>query len=98
MQKLYNGLDNLNNIIESNGLKNILLVCGQRVLKTQFVVDALKNLKAKYNVFTNFTPNPKLEEAKLCLEYFVNEKFDAIIAIGNCCANKCSHCNYFSSG
>ncbi|MBQ4049334.1 MAG: phosphonoacetaldehyde reductase [Clostridia bacterium] len=82
MQQLYNGLDNLNNIIESNGLKSILLVCGQRVLETRFVADALKSLKAKYKAFTNFTPNPKLEEAKLCLEYFANEKFDAIIAIG----------------
>ncbi len=82
MQKLYNGLDNLNGIIESGRLKNVFIVSGRNILKTQFVADALKGIKAGYNAFTEFTPNPKLEEAKLGLERFVNGKFDSIIAIG----------------
>jgi len=82
MQKLYTGLDNLNNIVQSNSLQNVLIVSGERVVKTQFVSDALKNLKANYGVFSNFTPNPKLNEAKQGLEYFINGKFDSIIAIG----------------
>ena len=51
MQELYTGLDNLNNIVQSNSLQNVLIVSGERVVKTQFVADALKNLKANYGVF-----------------------------------------------
>lgn len=82
MQKFYNGLFCLNNIIKSNNLHNILIVSTERTLKTDFVLDVVKKLNVNYKTFTNFTPNPKMSEAKKGLEFFKEEQFDSILAIG----------------
>ena len=82
MQKFYTNLSCLNEIIELNGFTNVLIVSNIEILKTQFVNKAINELKAKYGVFTNFTPNPKMTEANEGMEFFKSGNFDAILAIG----------------
>ena len=82
MQQFFKGLNSLKEIISNNNFSNILVVTSARIANTQFVVDAIKKANVKYDFYTNFTPNPKMEEAKAGLEFYKNGNFDTILAIG----------------
>lgn len=82
MQKFYEGLDSLKNIIETNNFKKILIVSSEHILKTPFVFNVIKDLKIDCGYFTNFTPNPKMEEAEEGLEFYKKGNFETILAIG----------------
>ncbi len=82
MQKFYNGLSQLKNIVELNNFTNILIVSTEHILQTPFVLDIINSLGINCVTFTNFTPNPKITEAKKGLDCFRNDDFDTILAIG----------------
>lgn len=77
-------LAHVQDVIESNSAKKILLVTGKDSYTTLGIMDALAPYLEAYDVvrFFDFTPNPKLEEAQAGIELINFEQPDIVIAIG----------------
>ena len=76
MQKFYNELSSLKDVVQTNNFSNIFIVTSKRIANTQFVLDALNNANVNYSVYSNFTPNPKMEEAREGLDYYKKGKMN----------------------
>ena len=74
-------LNRLNNIIETEGISKVLLVCDSAFdyLQTK---DEYLNMNVKYIMFNQYTPNPLYEDVVKGVEVFRSNQCDAIIAIG----------------
>ena len=68
MQRVLNSYEELREILNSAG--RILFVHGKSAEKFSALRECLNSLSAEVFNFTDFTPNPKLEEAKAACEFF----------------------------
>ena len=81
-QKIFDGLDSLNKILEENNAKNILVVCDKVMFEKWPLKKMLEDSKIKYTLFSNFGPNPKFEDIIEGIDLFKKEDCDFIISIG----------------
>ena len=68
MQRVLNSYEELREILNDTG--RILFVHGKSAEKFSALCECLSSLSAEVFNFTDFTPNPKLEEAKAACEVF----------------------------
>ncbi len=81
-QKIFDGLDSLNKILEGNNVKNILVVCDKVMFEKWPLKKMLEDNRIKYTLFSNFGPNPKFEDIIEGIDLFKKEDCDFIISIG----------------
>lgn len=77
-------IENIEKVLLKIKVKNILLVRGNQSFIKSGAKDAFTNIFDKYNVveFSDFSVNPKLEEANHGYDLFKSNNIDIIIAIG----------------
>ncbi len=77
-------IENIEKVLFKIKVKNILLVRGNQSFIKSGAKDAFTSISDKYNVveFSDFSVNPKLEEAKVGYDLFKNNSIDVIIAVG----------------
>lgn len=77
-----NALEDLAKVLKNLGAKKVLAFTGKKSFEKirQRFEKALGGVCASY--FSDFTPNPKVEDIELALKKFSKENFDAIVAIG----------------
>jgi phosphonopyruvate decarboxylase len=88
-QKEYFGegsISKIIDIIKSENAKKIFLVADPNSLKLSGAFDSLSSLfnslEYDFKIFSDFSPNPKIEEIEKGLETFEKEKYDLLVAIG----------------
>ena len=81
-QQIFDGLNNLNKILEENNAKNILVVCDKVMFEKWPLKKMLEDNRIKYTLFSNFGPNPKFEDIIEGIDLFKKEDCDFIISIG----------------
>ena len=77
-------VENIEKVLLKIKAKNILLVRGNQSFIKSGAKDAFTSISDKYNVveFSDFSVNPKLEEAKHGYDLFKSNNIEVIIAIG----------------
>lgn len=77
-------IENIEKVLPKLNAKNLLLVRGKKSFIKSGAKEALISVYDKYNVveFSDFSVNPKLEEAEIGYDLFENNDIDVIIAIG----------------
>ena len=77
-------IKNIEKVLPKIKAKNILLVRGNQSFIKSGAKDTFTSIFKKYNVveFSDFSVNPKLEEAKHGYDLFKSNNIDIIIAIG----------------
>lgn len=76
-----NVIEKLNDIIKTENISKVLLVCDSAFDYLQTKEDYLK-MNVPYVIFNQFTPNPLYEDVVKGVEMFRNNNCDAILAIG----------------
>ena len=80
MQKLLSTYDELTQTFHTS--ERVLFVHGKSLERFTQLKEYLHSLHKTYNHFTNFTANPKLDDAKLATETFSANACDYILAVG----------------
>lgn len=74
----------LSNILHDNRIKKVFLVHDKSSFKISGAKDAIDSILADFDVtaFSDFDPNPKLEQVEKGINLLKNNEFDVVIAIG----------------
>ncbi len=81
-QKIYDGLNSLDDILKSVNPKQILVVCDKVMFDKWPLKKMLEERKINYVWFNDFEPNPKYDDIIKGIEMFNNNSCDFIISIG----------------
>ena len=79
MQRLYNGINNIREVIE--GSNRVLLVCDAS-FPFLSIKDSIENMEIPHVSFCDFTQNPQYEDVCKGVEVFQESKCDTILAVG----------------
>lgn len=85
------GISQLNSILEKKGAKKGLLICDPFLVTngTARKIEEQSNGKI-IDIYSNITPNPKLDEVDTCAELLRNMEADFAIALGGGSAIDCA--------
>ena len=88
-QKEYFGLGsirNLRQILKDEKSENVFLVTGRKSYELSGAKEELERIFSETNIqysrFSNFSPNPKIEEVEKGVESFQRNNYNAIVAVG----------------
>lgn len=80
----YNSIKNLSKVLYDLKAKEIFLVCGKNSFTKSGAESVINSLQSKFNFsrFSDFSPNPKIEDVQKGCDLFNKKKFDVILSIG----------------
>lgn len=80
----YGSIANLRKVLERHEPKGIFIVAGKKSYESCGAKDAIERILGNrhYKVFSDFSPNPKMEEVNAGIEAFRAGNYDFIIAVG----------------
>lgn len=80
----YGSISNLKKILERHNPKSVFVVAGKKSYESCGAKAAIERIlvNRRFEVFSDFSPNPKIEEVKNGLEIFRKGEFDFIISVG----------------
>jgi alcohol dehydrogenase len=83
-QQMYNKIEQVQDILKSCYVKNLLLVTGPSSYELSGAKARLETILSDYNVinFSNFSKNPKLEDLRRGVDIFRESKSTLVLAVG----------------
>jgi len=80
----FGSIENLRDILFREGAKNIFLATGKKSFALSGAEEYFSNLSQDFNFtkFSDFSPNPKLEEIEKGTGLFIEKDYDFLVAVG----------------
>lgn len=80
----YNSIKNLPKVLNDLKAKEVFLVCGKSSFTKSGAESVINSLQSKFNFsrFSDFSPNPKIEDVQKGCDLFNKKKYDVILSIG----------------